>query len=89
MSKRAIRRSLAKSCTATDAANRRKSKLVANKSHEIRTLMNGIIGATDLLLGTKVTPEQAEYLHMVKTSAESLLKTISDVLYADSAEDLT
>jgi len=50
--------------------------------------MNSIIGMTDLLRDTKLTPEQAEYLQMVKTSAESLLKTIIDILDADSADDL-
>ena len=42
--------------------------------------MNGIIGMTQLVLGTELTGSQREYLAMVQTSAESLLQVINDIL---------
>jgi two-component system sensor histidine kinase/response regulator len=65
---------------AAEAANRAKSEFLANMSHEVRTPMNGIIGMTELALETELTPEQHEYLTMVKTSADSLLAVINDIL---------
>jgi PAS domain S-box-containing protein len=63
-----------------EAANRAKSDFLANMSHEIRTPMHGILNMTDLAISTDLTQEQAEYLEIVKSSANALLKIINDIL---------
>jgi PAS domain S-box-containing protein len=63
-----------------EAASVAKSVFLANMSHEIRTPMNGILGMANILRREGVTPQQAERLNTIDTSAQHLLSVINDIL---------
>ena len=63
-----------------EAANRSKDFFLANMTHELKTPLNGIVGANQLLETTELTQEQKEYLEISKTSSNSLMRIVEDIL---------
>ena len=65
---------------AAEQANRIKSEFLANMSHEIRTPLNGILGFAGLMAESELTGPQREYNEALRSSAESLLAVINNIL---------
>lgn len=57
-----------------------RNAFLANMSHEIRTPMNAIIGLTRLFYKTQLSPDQREYLNLLRVSADSLLQLLNNIL---------
>lgn len=70
----------------TEDANRAKTNFVSNMSHEIRTPMNSIAGITEILLRSRHSPKEQEYLLNIQSSGRVLLTIINDVLDCSKME---
>ncbi len=75
----------------SQAADEQKQVFLNNMSHELRTPLNGIIGCVEIIMNTKTTEEQKEYLERANQSSDDLLNIINNILDLKDIErdDLT
>lgn len=80
------RRELERARSAAEEASRAKSRFLANISHELRTPMNGILGAAQLIAADAKDPETRSHAAAIIESGENLLLVLSDVIDVAQAE---
>ena len=76
--------SLSQLAERADAANQAKTDFLAKMSHEIRTPINAVIGMNEMILRESSEPEIHKYAFDIKSSANTLLSLINEIL--DSAK---
>lgn len=61
-------------------ANAAKTLFLATVSHEVRTPLATLVGATDLLMESELDPEPEHFAHMVHRSGQRLVRLVNDIL---------
>ncbi|WP_177732237.1 hybrid sensor histidine kinase/response regulator [Flavobacterium inviolabile] len=59
---------------------RSKTMLLATVTHDIQTPLGSVIGFSDLLKNTPVTPKQLQYLDNIRHSSHYILKLVNDLI---------
>ncbi|MDH5298120.1 MAG: PAS domain S-box protein, partial [Desulfobulbaceae bacterium] len=85
-SRKELEEEITKAKEEAERAAHAKSIFLANMSHEIRTPMNAVVGLTEVVLETPLTPEQREHLTTVRSSAKALLTLLNDILDVSKLE---
>jgi signal transduction histidine kinase len=83
---RSLVEELRQSKDAALAGERAKTVFLTKMGHELRTPMSGVLGFTDLALGTDQPPEGREYLERIKAAATSLMEILADILDVSALE---
>lgn len=78
--------SLSQLAERADAANHAKSDFLAKMSHEIRTPINAVIGMNEMILRESTEPEIHKYAYDIKSSANTLLSLINEILDSSKIE---
>lgn len=80
LAKKQISDNLLKAKQEAEKANFAKSAFLSNMSHELRTPLNGVLGFSQLLMSTSLTPTQMEYLQYIISSSKALKDVVGDIL---------
>lgn len=62
------------------AASLAKTRFLATLGHEVRTPMTGVLGMSELLLGTRLDAQQRGYTESIRRAGEHLLRLVNDAL---------
>lgn len=78
--RRATEEKLTLAVKKAEDASLAKSEFLSTMSHEIRTPLNAVIGMTGILMDTKLSGQQIDFVRTIKVGGESLLSVINDIL---------
>ncbi len=63
-----------------EQASLAKTRFLATLGHEVRTPMTGVLGMTELLLGTPLEAKQRGYTESIRSAGNHLLRLVNDAL---------